>query len=262
MMVPGFSGFDVFGEPQDQIRTTRADLFRTTGIGHTFHAHGRDWKVINSIPTTIGHRIIRGNPPKAIRVGAKLQSEPDLYAYLDGETLVAHAVSKRGAFRPVGKVLWREDMSDEVQSGSRAAGQQGISLGNLREQSQHHHKPQKTPQAQQARRRPRFRHTDPKTPSAQELGRRLKIPADKAQALHDLMREGRIRAALQAAKTSMDAYDVKVIRGKTEVPLHFTGLEYVDTADAWSDTLIYDYGLNQFLIAPWGVTVDANKDRF
>ena len=262
MMLPGFSGFDVFDEPQGPIRTTRADLFRSAGIGYTFRAHGREWKVVNS-PGTPGHRIIQGHPPKAISVRGNFQTEPALYAYLDGETLVVHALSKRGAFAPVGKVLWREDMSDEVKTGgSRAAGQQGISLGNLRQQAQHQHKAQKAAQTQQTRRRPRFRHTPPKTPSAQALSQRLKIPSDKAQDLHDLMREGRIGAAMQAAKSAMDAYDVKVIRGKTEVPMHFTGLEYVDTADAWSDTLIYDYGLNQFLIAPWGVTVDANKDRF
>ena len=114
MMLPGFSGFDVFDEPQGPIRTTRADLFRSAGIGHIFRAHGREWKVVNTLPDKPGHRVIAGNPRQVVRVGGKLEEEPALYAYLDGETLVVHALSKRGAFAPVGKVLWREDMSDEV----------------------------------------------------------------------------------------------------------------------------------------------------
>jgi hypothetical protein len=117
-------------------------------------------------------------------------------------------------------------------------------------------------QAQQAPKRPRYRHTAPKAPTAQQLTSRLGIPAEKATEIASLMQQGKIRSALEGAKTAMGAYDVKVIRGKLQSPLHFSGLEYVDAADAWSDTLLYDYGKNEFLISPWGVTVDANKDRF
>jgi hypothetical protein len=222
-----------------------------------------------------GHFVVRNHEGRH-RMTATLQrsDEPVPVHVFPGHQLRARHFHRfdfgSATFRPrsmassvrVRPSAWALDGVVHKISGSRALGQQGISLGNLREQAQHQHKTQKAAQTQQTRRRPRFRHTDPKTPSVQALTQRLKIPSDKAQALHDLMQQGQIRAALQAAKTAMDAYDVKVIRGKTEVPLHFTGLEYVDTADAWSDTLIYDYGRNQFLIAPWGDTVDANKDRF
>jgi hypothetical protein len=107
-------GFDDFGGPQEPVRTTRADLFRTAGIGHTFRAHGREWKVVNTLPDKPGHRVIAGNPRQVVRVGGRLEQERELYAYLDGETLVVHALSKHGPFAPVGRVLWREDMSDEV----------------------------------------------------------------------------------------------------------------------------------------------------
>ena len=105
-------GFDDFNEISDgPVATlTRADLFRNSSRGYTFHAHGRDWKVINS-PNTPEHRIIHGHPPKLIPVGASFKEEPALYAFLDGQTLVVHALSKRGPFAPVGKLLWREDMS-------------------------------------------------------------------------------------------------------------------------------------------------------
>jgi hypothetical protein len=107
-------GFDDFGGPQEPVRTTRADLFRTTGIGHTFRAHGREWKTVNTLPDKPGHRVIAGNPRQVVRVGGRLEQERELYAYLDGETLIVHALSKHGPFAPVGRVLWREDMSDEV----------------------------------------------------------------------------------------------------------------------------------------------------
>ena len=108
-------GFDDFDEISDApvAPLTRADLFRNSSRGYTFHAHGRDWRVINS-PNTPEHRIIFGHPPKLIPVGASFKEEPALYAFLDGQTLVVHALSKRGPFAPVGKALWREDMSGKA----------------------------------------------------------------------------------------------------------------------------------------------------
>ena len=103
-------GFDDFGGPQEPVRTTRADLFRNSNVGYTFRAHGRDWKVVNS-PGVPGHRVIQGHPPKLVPVGTGFKEEPALYAALEGQTLVVHALSKHGPFAPVGRVLWREDMS-------------------------------------------------------------------------------------------------------------------------------------------------------
>ena len=108
------TGFDFFDVPDVPARTTRANAFRDSRVGYVFHASGRDWKVINAPGDKPGDRIIQGHPPRMIRGKVGLEHEPALYASLDGETLVVHALAKRGPFAPVGKALWREDMSDEA----------------------------------------------------------------------------------------------------------------------------------------------------
>lgn len=106
-MITGFDFFDVPNEPAPPI--TRAVRFRDSQKGYVFDAHGRRWRVINSPPA----HLERGLPHRIIQAEAYgyLMNEPALYAALEGDTLVVHNVSKHGPFRPVGKVLWREDMS-------------------------------------------------------------------------------------------------------------------------------------------------------
>jgi hypothetical protein len=106
-MITGFDFFDVPDEPAPPI--TRAVQFEDSQRGYVFGAHGRRWRVINSPPA----HLERGLPHRIIQAEASgyLMNEPALYAALEGDTLVVHNVSKHGPFRPVGKVLWREDMS-------------------------------------------------------------------------------------------------------------------------------------------------------
>ena len=226
----GFDGFDDFDNfddgPGGGPASTRADLFRDSVVGHVFAANGRQYRVVNDPYTKPGHRIVRGHPAAVVRdAHGRLVEEEALYAALEGDTLVAHKLAKRGAFAPIGRPVWREDMSGPASGGANRV----VKVG---------------------------------APSAASLTRKLAIPADKAAQIADLMRGGHVVPALRAASDAMKAYGLKVVDGKEDRPGRFTGLEYVDRADAWRDTLIYDYGRDTFLIAPWGPTVDANPTRF
>jgi len=120
MMPPGFASFtaaDVFDIPDEPAPPiTRAVRFKDSQRGYVFEAQGRLWKVINSPPAHLEgglpHRIIQEKDALVrSRDGNRWSEAPALYAALEGDTLVVHNVSKHGPFRPVGKVLWREDMS-------------------------------------------------------------------------------------------------------------------------------------------------------
>lgn len=120
MMPPGFASFtaaDVFDIPDEPAPPiTRAVRFKDSQKGYVFEAQGRLWKVINSPPAHLEgglpHRIIQEKDALVrSRDGNRWSEAPALYAALEGDTLVVHNVSKHGPLRPVGKVLWREDMS-------------------------------------------------------------------------------------------------------------------------------------------------------
>lgn len=143
--------------------------------------------------------------------------------------------------------------------GSRAEETNLLSGQQRRQQGQI----QRTRAAQQARARQGVpAQQRPKAPTVDTMISKLGISPQQAEQIREKMKSGRIIPALEAARVAMGGYDVRVLRGKEDQPMRFTGLEFVDTADAWRDTLLYDYGRNRFFIAPWGDTVDANQERF
>jgi len=155
------------------------------------------------------------------------------------------SASKRGSRSPRPSDLFGMMIEREAE---------GVQQAQRRQQKQEAQHKQQKQQAQQR--------VAPHAPSAQSMVEKLHIAPQQAGQIREKMKSGHIVPALQMARQAMGGYDVRVLRGKEDQPMRFTGLEFVDTADAWRDTLIYDYGRNRFIIAPWGDTVDANKERF
>jgi len=101
---------------------------------------------------------------------------------------------------------------------------------------------------------------NPSGPSAKRLGEGLGISSADAESLKGMMDAGRsVSAVLASADMAMRGFGIEYIASNEDTMRTQDGLVYVNMGDAYSTTLIYDYGKGKYLVTSWGDIVERDS---
>lgn len=95
-------------------------------------------------------------------------------------------------------------------------------------------------------------------PSVKTLVDRLHITAAQAKELRKLMADAKVSRVLDAADKMMNTHGVEYIASSEDTYRSRDGLEYVNTGDTYTTTLIYDHGSSRYKVMSWGDIVEAD----